>query len=317
MSADKVAYVAAGFQEDCKDLMQKFIQSESTTFENFCEIWREMKFSLVFISKKTFAELLEFCEETLRTAKPLALPPHNLIERICGLYLLYGLYNKMPLDNVRIRVTQKEWMQFLDLYRQLKDNEHLDASYIFTKLVFDHAFLHCLFETEYGLEKQYKIRNENVTENPHSVIDSIVQEVELGQLNDLKSIADVYEEQKLKLLDEKTKSELTIFKPIFIDEIHDKIKTVIKKRNEQADSKRIIKETQSDFAPLDKSKYCYDNKIRSKVGHAFDTDESNEEESDLEERNETGKTGRNLKLVDDMNNDEDMEVESDYEAKVN
>ena len=99
-------------------------------------------------SKKTYAELLEFCEEALRIAKPFALPPNSLVERISGLYLLYGLFSKMPVDNVKIRVTQKEWSQFLDLYSQLKNNEYLDATYIFVRLVYNHAFLHTLFEVE-------------------------------------------------------------------------------------------------------------------------------------------------------------------------
>ena len=54
----------------------------------------------------------------------------------------------MPIRSVKIRVTLKDWKNFMGLHSKLKQKEHYDASYIFVKLVQDNAFQHCLFESE-------------------------------------------------------------------------------------------------------------------------------------------------------------------------
>lgn len=95
--------------------------------------------------------MLEFCEEVFQIAKPFALPPNNLAEQIGGLYLLYCLYHKMPVANIKIRVTLKDWRHFIELHTILKEREYFDASYVFVNLVYEDAFQHCLFETEVSL----------------------------------------------------------------------------------------------------------------------------------------------------------------------
>lgn len=35
-------------QSDCEELLSRFQRSESVRFENFSEIWREMKFFQIF-----------------------------------------------------------------------------------------------------------------------------------------------------------------------------------------------------------------------------------------------------------------------------
>lgn len=49
MSKVDITYVAAGFIEDCTELIHKFIDKGSIRFQDFCETWSEMKFSLVFL----------------------------------------------------------------------------------------------------------------------------------------------------------------------------------------------------------------------------------------------------------------------------
>lgn len=99
--------------------------------------------------RQTFSELLEFCEEVLHIAKEFALPPRNFKERIGGLYLLYGLYYKMPIkDMVRIRVTLEQWSHFLELQEQLKAGEHVDANFVLSTMIHDDAFSHTIFDFE-------------------------------------------------------------------------------------------------------------------------------------------------------------------------
>lgn len=92
--------------------------------------------------------MLEFCEETLNIAKQILVSSSGIVDQVGGLYLLYSLYYKIPVENVKIRVTLREWRLFLDLHRQLKEQKLFDASYIFVKLVIDNAFHHCLFPCE-------------------------------------------------------------------------------------------------------------------------------------------------------------------------
>lgn len=101
-----------------------------------------------FRCRKSYAELLEFSEESLQIAKTFILTSTDFIDRVAGLYLLYGLYNKIPLNDIKIRVTLKEWEFLLQFFDQLKSEKLHDASYIFSKLVTDNAFYHCLFTTE-------------------------------------------------------------------------------------------------------------------------------------------------------------------------
>ena len=100
--------------------------------------------------------MLEFCEETLHIAKQFILLSNELVDQIGALYLLYGLYYKMPVENVKIRVTAKEWHKFLEFHKIIKIEKLYDASYIFVKLVTDNAFHHCLFATEVRLFLEYE-----------------------------------------------------------------------------------------------------------------------------------------------------------------
>ncbi|KAJ9578619.1 hypothetical protein L9F63_005109 [Diploptera punctata] len=89
-------YIAAGVKTDSKRLLEKFQKTGSVRFEEFAKIWQEMNFSCIYCGRESFAELYEFIEEVLKIAKEFFLPPNNLQTRLCGLYLLYGLYYKQP-----------------------------------------------------------------------------------------------------------------------------------------------------------------------------------------------------------------------------
>lgn len=92
--------------------------------------------------------MLEFCEETLNIAKKIVLTSTGLIDQVGGLYLLYGLYYKIPLENIKIRVTVKEWQTFLDLHKLMREGKLHDASYIFVNLAINNAFHLCIHPTE-------------------------------------------------------------------------------------------------------------------------------------------------------------------------
>jgi hypothetical protein len=69
-------------------------------------------------------------------------------ERIGALYLLYGIYYKIPINQLKIRLTLSDWNYLMELHRQIKIHEHLDANYILCKLIVDDAFIHCVSDIE-------------------------------------------------------------------------------------------------------------------------------------------------------------------------
>lgn len=99
--------------------------------------------------RENFADLYEFCEEVIDIAKQFILPPRNLEERIGGLFLLYGLYNKVPIEKlVKINVTMSEWTDIMDLHNEIQQNEIFDANYILSKMICDDAFVHSFLGKE-------------------------------------------------------------------------------------------------------------------------------------------------------------------------
>lgn len=110
-------------------------------------------FFYIFRGRPTFLELLEFCEETLNICKQFLLLPPRFKERIGGLYLLYGIYYKMPIDQFKIRVKLDDWQNIMELHAEIKEAEHLDANYILCKLIVDNAFHFCIFDSEVYIMK--------------------------------------------------------------------------------------------------------------------------------------------------------------------
>lgn len=46
--ASSKALIMSGFKDDCEQLVARFERADDIRFETFSEIWKEMKFSLVF-----------------------------------------------------------------------------------------------------------------------------------------------------------------------------------------------------------------------------------------------------------------------------
>jgi hypothetical protein len=56
-------YIASGVKTDCQKLLERFTATGSVRFKEFVTIWRDMKFSCIYCSRESFAELYEFTEE--------------------------------------------------------------------------------------------------------------------------------------------------------------------------------------------------------------------------------------------------------------
>ena len=102
---DKLKYnpnqpIAAGAQLDISNLIEKatalFDEFQTLRFHHFVDIWKDMKFGLIFCGRQTFRELYEFTEDLFDLVKLQALPPNMFGSRAAAIYLLYSLYFKQP-----------------------------------------------------------------------------------------------------------------------------------------------------------------------------------------------------------------------------
>lgn len=226
-------YVSNGFQEDCKKLMTRFNQAEDLRFQTFCEIWKDLNFSLIFKGKQKVAELMEFCEEVLHLSKQYLFSA-TFKERICGLYLLYGIYYKMPLTQFKIKVKLTDWQSIMELHTEIREGEHLDANYILSKLIVDNAFHHCLFDYEYTFERGFQEKN-NQDSNPYSVLPSIKSLTEKNQIFDkINTLSSSYQQLKCAASTSNTKNcDLNLFNHNFVNDVINDIHELEKSRQIQ------------------------------------------------------------------------------------
>ncbi|XP_035723102.1 snRNA-activating protein complex subunit 1-like isoform X2 [Vespa mandarinia] len=217
--------ITAGFREDCIILIDRFEKVDDIRFKSFSEIWKDLKFSLIFKDKEHVAELMEFCEEILHLTKQY-LFSGTFKERICGLYLLYGIYFKMPCFQFKIRITLTEWQMIMELHNQIREGEHHDANYILSKLIINNAFKHCLFDQEISFEKCFRKRY-YYNNNPYSVLSSIKNMGEKDQIFEkINKLSKTYHQKKCEAIGSNTDNcSLNLFNSNFATEIINDIHT--------------------------------------------------------------------------------------------
>ncbi|XP_012274120.1 snRNA-activating protein complex subunit 1 [Orussus abietinus] len=279
--------IASGFEEDCNKLIFRFESLNNLRYKGFCEIWRDMQFSLVFTCRQSFGELVKFCEEALLIAKKFILPPRSFKERVGGLYLLYGIYFKMPIVDVRIRVTLEDWKHIMKLRKFLREGEHHDANYILSKLIIERAFIHCVFDQEYALEKDHHLKDYK-HKKTHSVLPAIKALTESHELLErMDKLSKVYQQKKCALSnDTKPERGLDLYNENIGETIIKDINTFEEEIRRLEDSDNPSKkpqaiETQSiNLQSKLESKNCPNkpkcsvtgSKIRAHVGDGFDSD---------------------------------------------
>ncbi|XP_053981352.1 snRNA-activating protein complex subunit 1 [Hylaeus volcanicus] len=292
MAASK-SLILSGFKEDCERLIACFEQGNDIRFQTFCEIWKELKFSLVFTGRPSYIELCEFCEEALNVCKKFLLLPPRFKERVGGLYLLYGVYYKMPVDLFKIRVKLDDWRSIMELHAEIKEAEHLDANYVLSKLIADNAFHFCIFDKEFGLEKQYRIK-ESQSFNPYSVLPTLKDLTDKHpMLSKIDELSKAYEKKKQALVSQsKSTVSLNLFKADIAEEIINDIQDFEEqKRNNQMKNAYGNEKTSSastskeEYKKSSQMKGICKRKVRSLIDDEFQTDpnESETEILDLED----------------------------------
>ncbi|KAM3870916.1 snRNA-activating protein complex subunit 1b [Diretmus argenteus] len=134
-------YCKKQVKSDCEELLSRFRLTNSVRFEDFCKIWRNMKFSEIFYGLTVGQERRVFSRQILDTACSFFLPPFNFQIRVGGLYLLYSLYHSQTgTTKEQIRLTLKHWEDVKKFERDSVGAEHLDVVYILRRLLFLKAF---------------------------------------------------------------------------------------------------------------------------------------------------------------------------------
>lgn len=280
------------FRIDCQALITRFELSYNTHFQNFCEIWRDMQFNLIFTYCSSKAALMPFYENTLCIAKQFLIHVTSLKEHIGALYLMYAIYYKIPRNEFKIRITMSDWKCLMELHNKIKEEEYLDANYILCKMIVDNAFIYCISDSEYGIEKHYQKKQEQPKLNVN-LMPEIKDLAEPGKLlSTISQFSKIYETKKRVLCDEKGDSSLQLYNANIADDIINKIRAM------QSDSRTFAKSnmnlgpscskltvsSSNSETQQDKKRIRYrKNNILSKIGRGFEKgleSEPEEEEQD-------------------------------------
>lgn len=98
-------------------------------------------FKFIFSERQSIEELTKFIEEIFLIIKRIMLRKGTEIEKICCLYLLYGIYVKQPeKDAAKIRLCQSDWETIKGCYNTWKGEKYKDAFAIFWQLLLLDAY---------------------------------------------------------------------------------------------------------------------------------------------------------------------------------
>ncbi|XP_069321143.1 snRNA-activating protein complex subunit 1 [Eulemur rufifrons] len=212
----------SGLQTDCEALLSRFQETDSVRFEDFTELWRNMKFGTIFCGKMRNLEKNMFTKEALALAWRYFLPPYTFQIRVGALYLLYGLYNtQLCQPKQKIRVALKDWDEVLKFQQDLINAQHFDAAYIFRKLRLDRAFHFTAMPKLLSYRMKKKIQRAEVTEEFKDPDDRVMKLITSDVLEEMLNVHDHYQNMKHVISADKSKPDkaLSLIKDDFFDNI--------------------------------------------------------------------------------------------------
>lgn len=188
---------------DCEELLSTFQQTESVRFEIFSKIWKEMKFSEIFLGTIEGKETRAFSREILATACTFFLPPFTFQIRTGALYLLYGLYNsQLAQPREKIRFALKHWDDVKKFEQDAANAQHFDAVYILRKLLSEKAIQFTAMPRPLAfMAKKKNIREMRVCEDFVDRGGRIQELVTVDMLEELTNVHSHYEKLKTDVID--------------------------------------------------------------------------------------------------------------------
>ncbi|KAM7155963.1 snRNA-activating protein complex subunit 1 isoform 2-T3 [Molossus nigricans] len=262
-----------GLQADCEALLSRFQEMDSVRFEDFTELWRNMKFGAIFCGKMRNLEKNTFTKEALALAWRYFLPPYTFQIRVGALYLLYGLYNtQLCQPKQKIRVALKDWDEVLKFQQDLINAQHFDAAYIFRKLRLDKAFHFTAMPKLLSYRMKKKMPRAEVTEEFKDPNDRVMKLITSDVLEEMLNVHDHYQNMKQVISADKSNPDKTL--SLVKDDFFDNIKNIV----------------------LEHQQWHKDRKNLSLKSKGKDGEEKMEEKSQKSERCERAESLAKLKL---------------------
>ncbi|XP_077283415.1 snRNA-activating protein complex subunit 1-like [Arctopsyche grandis] len=151
--------IADGFEDDCNELIQAFLQRDCIRYSTFRQLWIDTEFDLIFSGRPSLQELCEFYDEAVNIAAKLlfnANTDENYHRCIAGLYTIYSIHQKDSTSRkacVRVVSSMSKILQEMQVYA--RENGHLDLLYILCSMLRDGVFRFVATSRDYGLEFSY------------------------------------------------------------------------------------------------------------------------------------------------------------------
>ncbi|XP_078376195.1 snRNA-activating protein complex subunit 1-like [Oculina patagonica] len=196
--------MAEGLITDCRMLLSRFENLKTVRFERFCEVWREMNFSLIHCAGRDSNRRIQVVDYLFRIISTyLDSTPCSFQYRIGALYALYAIYHtQLCQPKVKIRMTLTMMKDLKELHKQIIEQQHHDADYILRRLNNEKAFFFVAMPIPlfYGSKEAITSQEES---QKSVLIDDVNDNVEerFRALEYLEEAHSNYKEMKNKLLE--------------------------------------------------------------------------------------------------------------------
>nr|XP_057920116.1 snRNA-activating protein complex subunit 1-like isoform X2 [Doryrhamphus excisus] len=210
--------------EDVEDLLGRFQQKDSIRFDDFSAIWRDMRFSDVFLGIFGVGEMREFCKVAMITAAKYFLPPYCFQVRVGGLYLMYAFYHtQLVTPPVHIRLALRDWDYVQKFLQDSMVSGHLDVVYIYRKLVSSKAFQYTGMPHLLNFRKPKRPKNQKLCSEMLARATAVNDLLSEDYLEEVTNIQNHYEKMKQDLEEHNTfhqTKEEDEEKPIYEEDSH-------------------------------------------------------------------------------------------------
>ncbi|XP_062514167.1 snRNA-activating protein complex subunit 1-like isoform X2 [Corticium candelabrum] len=129
--------------EDCKCLLQKFVQEDTLRFAKFSEVWRKTNFGLLQHAKQAVTKQCLIVERMLHTFAEYLAPEYSHPVRVGAVYALFSVYKTQIRKNkMKIRLTESMWKALDSLCKEMHEGEHYDVEFVIRLLKSQQAFFY-------------------------------------------------------------------------------------------------------------------------------------------------------------------------------
>lgn len=199
--------------EDVGTLLGRFQHIASVRLERFTALWRDARFSDVFLGIPSMSEMRRFCRVAMATAVKYFLPPYCYQVRVGGLYLMYAFYyTQLATPPVRIRLALRDWD---DVQKFLQDSiacRHLDVIYVYRKLVSDKAMDYTAMPHLLVFQRPKKAKEQRVCAGMLARVTAVQELLTEDYLEEVANVQNHYHKIKNQLVEVRTATSTTVAK---------------------------------------------------------------------------------------------------------